>query len=80
MIFWRSYRHFTKFYSTNIPEFLQILTESKFENKLKENILLFIPLSSCDISTYVLPSKLEFKCVIFDPVCIIIRKVRSSVT
>ena len=35
-------------------------------------ILLFIPLSSCDIGKYVWPTKLEFKCVIFEPVCIII--------
>ena len=53
MIFWHIYRHFQNFYSTNIPEFLQILTESKFENKLKDNLLKFIPLSSCDIGTYV---------------------------
>ena len=72
MIFWHSYKHFPKFYSTNIPEFLQILTESKFEDKLKDNFLLFIRLSSCYVSNYVLSSKLEFKCVIFDPVCIII--------
>ena len=71
MIFWHTYRHFQKFYSTNIPEFLQILTESKFENKLKYNILLFINLSSCYVGTYVLPAKLEIKCLILDPVCII---------
>ena len=72
MIFWHSYRHFPKIYSTNIPDLVQILTESKFENKLKDNIILYIHLSFCHLVTYVLPAKFEFKCVIFDPVCIII--------
>ena len=78
MIFWHSYRHFPKFYSANFHEFLQIVTESKFQNKLKDNFFLFIHLNLCYVSTYVLTAKLEIKCVIFDPACIIIWKENSS--
>ncbi len=78
IIFWNSYRHFPKFFSLRIPEFLQILTESKFENKLKDNVILFIPLNLCYVSTYFLPAKHKFKCVIFDPLCIITWKENSS--
>jgi len=74
MIFWHSLETFSKFYSTNIPNFLQILTESKFEDKLKDHILLIFHLNSCYIGNYDLISNLKFKCVIFDPVCIIIFK------